>query len=153
MDLRTFIFHMQSSYGWDHRVHPTNIASPADLVISLLSPILSPWILYDPVRLILKSDRSISCSPIAHQKHSMIQHMLWADVWARNSSYVCLHENSIDANCKMEKNPLLPPLVGFNNKPGKYFQKRIGEANYLRGDHSSPNLRQSGLHQGTQRWS
>lgn len=92
---------MNSSYSWDHGIHATYITAPADLVISTLSPVFSPRVLYDPVRLFLKPDRWKTSRPVPHQKHPMIQTPP-ADIWAGNSFHVCLHESCIDANCTMQ---------------------------------------------------
>jgi len=89
---------MYSSYSWDHGVHPTYIVTSADLVISVFSPALPPWVLYDPERLFLKPNGSIRTSTIAYEKNSMIQ-VLAADVWAWDTTNICLHKNCIDTNC------------------------------------------------------
>lgn len=91
---------VHSSNSRDHAIHPTHITTPAYLVIPFLSPTLSPWILYDPVRLLLESDRSVAGGAVTHQKHPVIQMLFSADIRAWDSPNVCLHEHCIDANCK-----------------------------------------------------
>lgn len=93
---------MQSRNTWDHGVHSTNIATSAYFVISVLSPVCSPWILYDPERLVLKADWGVTSSSIPYQKNSMIQSSK-ANVRAWNSSHICLHENCIDTHCKNQR--------------------------------------------------
>lgn len=90
---------MYSSHCWDHGVHSTDISTPADLVVTVLSPILTPWVLYDPERLLLEPNRSKTGRTVPHKKHSMIQ-VLTTYVWAWNSSNVCLHKYCIDTHCK-----------------------------------------------------
>lgn len=47
---------MDGRHGGDHRIHATFVAdvgAPADLVVPMLSPVLAPGVLDDPVGLIL----------------------------------------------------------------------------------------------------
>lgn len=55
--LKIRISSMCGSHSRDHGINSADIVTPADLVISVFSPSLSPRILDDPVRLILETDR------------------------------------------------------------------------------------------------
>lgn len=63
----------ESYNGCDHGVHSADIVTPANLVVPMLSPVVAPGVLQDPVRLFPESDGGIRSRPISNKKHSMIQ--------------------------------------------------------------------------------
>lgn len=82
-----------------HGIYAAYVAAPADLVVSLLAPALTPRVLYYPVCFVLEADRRIAGRTITHQKHSVIQ-MLSTNIRTGNTSNIRLHEHRIYTNCK-----------------------------------------------------
>lgn len=91
-----------SCNGWNHWVDSTDISATTNFVVSLLSPRLTPRVLYDPEWFFFHSNWSIASRTITYQQDTVIQ-MLRAYVWTRYSSNVCLHENRIDSHCIQER--------------------------------------------------
>ena len=73
------------------------VRSPVAFVGSILSPLLIPWVLYDPVRPAPHPDEIMACWTMPHQQHSMIQPPR-AYVWAWHLPNICLHEHCIDGH-------------------------------------------------------
>lgn len=86
--------------GWDHSVHATHGVAAAQAKIAALAPVLAPWVLNYPVRLVLESQNREPFSSIPNQQHSMIQTSLTAYKRTWHSPYVCLHVHRIYSHCK-----------------------------------------------------
>ena len=63
---------VNSSNCRNHGVNSANIPTLADLVESVFTPTFSPRVLYDPVRLLLHSDGSVSGWTISYQQHPVV---------------------------------------------------------------------------------
>ena len=84
--------------GCMSKVTMQQVRSPVAFVESILSPLLIPWVLYDPVRPAPHPDEIMACWTMPHQQHSMIQPPR-AYVWAWHLPNICLHEHCIDGHC------------------------------------------------------
>ena len=75
---------MDSGHRGDHGVDATLVAdvgAPADLVVSILAPVLTPRVLDDPVGLLLQADGGETSCTIADKENTMVE-VPAADVWA-----------------------------------------------------------------------
>lgn len=96
--LTSMVGGVKGSYCRHHGIYTADIATTADLVVSILSPVFTPGVLYDPIRFLLQPNGRKSSCAISHQQHSVIQ-MLSTYVWARDTPNICLHIRGVDANC------------------------------------------------------
>lgn len=103
---------ISSCNSWDHGVHSTNVAATTYFIVPFFSPTWSPWVLDDPVWLLLHSNRSITRFTITNKQNAMIQSFS-AYVWAWNSFHICLHEYCIDSHCITEENVLSDKYQNF----------------------------------------
>lgn len=63
---------LNRGHGRDHRVDAADVAAPADPVVPVLAPALTPRVLYDPVGLLLEADGGVACGAVADEKNTVV---------------------------------------------------------------------------------
>ncbi|OAY63602.1 hypothetical protein ACMD2_06644 [Ananas comosus] len=58
-------------YCRHHAIYAANVMSPAKSVVSVFSPVLTPRVLYDPIRLVSEPEDRKSSGPVTDEKHAM----------------------------------------------------------------------------------
>uniref|UniRef100_A0A804MQV1 Uncharacterized protein n=1 Tax=Zea mays TaxID=4577 RepID=A0A804MQV1_MAIZE len=82
--------------GGDHAVDAAYVASAAQAVVPLLTPLLSPRVLDDPVGAVAQPQRREAARAVADEEHAVVDPRARADERARHPAHVRLHERRVE---------------------------------------------------------